>query len=973
MASIDDLMDIDDSSYNAFNPQFTEPGRVGWENYDKQDIYGLNDHNHANRLVYGQDKGKKVGKQDLYGKNKENNPYGYRDADNDLDIPDAIFIKASKLRNPQHKASSYTVPPPGSKQALFKELGITSLGFGKNSPPSKDSILSDNSSAAKEAKKETYNQPAFTSSLYNSRTTNGANSTPYMNYFTKRATNNSLDTSTRTFVSNIVPTNSLLGKRKSDDHPQSFDTQLPNLTPQPKPILKPKGTSKKGGLLDTPTHTLLPGHPGFPTRVGQATPSATTPPEKFNPSTKRKIASVHFDEEVARCRGEHDDIHQLSRADRGLVIDRQNRIPLFGHPAPSPGTVRQRRRNQDRQRRIESFIGTVRGISSAIVTSYYISRCIVNGIVRMFRGAHQRAQQIRNTVVRAVSTDSSDRKRRAVERADGTMEYEGLPGYYPTMPGTPIYLRASASAPQLTPAASGPSDSQDYSLPTTPSPLLSSSSTPGDSQRKPTPAAFVAVADKQHTEVAAQASKDSVHGDSRAPQTPEAEVGPSLVKPAAREAAPAATAEAEKAEAAAAKRAREMEEADAYDVRQATCKDGRRPGARTLAPFAPGPTRHLVPFPDRSPARFALAVAAEKVAMKEREEAEFRERRALVLASRMDELTLSQSNLEADFKASIAHERTEELRREREKQEAEAAERRRIAAEQAENQRLASEQLREEARLREARRIAEEAEQARLATVRGIIPVLSTHAAAAVDTALAVTNPSAVLANTTEGLDLLRGPIFGRLVPTSNAAYDPTGSWLNDDAVDAWFTALCARKAALAGWIKGSKTPPPFATFASQWYNHCKAGDWDMSRLQRWSRRQQIAGDRLLGVQKIFFPVNTGAHWTLLVISPLERKIQYLDSLGGRGGKWAERTARDWLKAELGKKYQADEWSMDFEEGVSELQTNSSDCGVFACWNGLAAAKGRAFGDVKAEFMPDARRAMAAIFLAGGFVGEFDL
>ncbi|GAB7362731.1 hypothetical protein MBLNU230_g3037t1 [Neophaeotheca triangularis] len=744
-----------------------------------------------------------------------------------------------------------------------------------------------------------------------------------------------------------APTNSTLGKKRKFEDNQQY----------PKSILKNHNSDK-----NNPTHTLPPWHPDFPHRAGL--PTEESPPKKKSPLLKRTSGDKTFFERPVRVALEHDTLnghlfrdqyesaYRHSHHPNTLVIDHQNRPDFSGSPRntitspprviSSPRTLRLQRQRELGQDNF--FYGpTLKNVHHAIITTYSFSRAIVNGIVRVFRGAPETFR----TTINAISTDGSDRKRRAVERADGSMEFEGLPGYYPDLPqDSPLRLLSTT-------IAAGHSNSEDQTPPATPSPPASSSS--GESQRTSAIPALTTTTDQLSTETVAEPKEPAAQDESSAPETKETSPTGHT-----QESIPVETAAPEQ---------------PAKDAETSGSSGTGYPHHALREPFAwrrdrPKALRAPPPHPaGRLP---AIMTTREKSERAERRKAR-RDASVESLLTEAQKLTLLARSRAEDEKFRTADELVAEERRK--KQDAVLA---------AEEQRLVSEQLREEARLKEERiaRVEAEkaAERARLAAERarkqaaqGIVPVLSASASASVSTALANPDPAAILAKSADGLvDLKRGPVFERILPANTS--DMTASWLNDDAVNSWFAAICARKSELVGWTKQSSKgkPPPFTHYNSAWYKAAKDKNWDMKILSRWSRRQSMSNEKLLQCEKIFFPVNTGAHWTLLIVSPRDRKIEYLDSMGGRGGKWANTTARAWLKMELGEKYVADEWRFD-DESVSQMQLNSSDCGVFACWNGLAAAKGREFEDVKGEYMMEAREAMAAVFLGGGFKGEFEL
>lgn len=203
-------------------------------------------------------------------------------------------------------------------------------------------------------------------------------------------------------------------------------------------------------------------------------------------------------------------------------------------------------------------------------------------------------------------------------------------------------------------------------------------------------------------------------------------------------------------------------------------------------------------------------------------------------------------------------------------------------------------------------------------------------------------------------------------------------AWLNDNAVNGFFAALCeAARGKLVEQRKASGNPitdtvPRYHNFLSQWYPKMtsKKGYDDV---KMWAKRAKLPGALLLKVYKLFIPLHLGNHWALLVINPQNRTLTVFDSMVSRPLMeeiW--QIARDYLRNELGDAWIEDEWTD--VDGQSAQQANGSDCGVFASFNGL----GILYGD-PTDLIPnrldliDARKMMAAILVNGGFKGEFDL
>jgi sentrin-specific protease 1 len=239
---------------------------------------------------------------------------------------------------------------------------------------------------------------------------------------------------------------------------------------------------------------------------------------------------------------------------------------------------------------------------------------------------------------------------------------------------------------------------------------------------------------------------------------------------------------------------------------------------------------------------------------------------------------------------------------------------------------------------------------------------------------LNITNPGRAIVKSPEGNDLTRKD-FATLLHSANYRTGEPEGWLNDEIINGFFTALCNGMNDKAGHTKGKV--PPYASYITGWYSSVTKNG--IKAIERWSRRKGIKGDKLLQCKRIFFPVNPGNHWSLLVICPDIHTIEYLDSLDtgysdhNRKSARYIRLARQWLEMELGNLYVADEWT-DVDRR-SAIQNNGSDCGVFTCLNGFASALelSNPTNEFGPEQIPYARRAMVSMFNLGGFNKHFEL
>ena len=320
-------------------------------------------------------------------------------------------------------------------------------------------------------------------------------------------------------------------------------------------------------------------------------------------------------------------------------------------------------------------------------------------------------------------------------------------------------------------------------------------------------------------------------------------------------------------------------------------------------------------------------------------------------------------------KLKLKAEEEARVKAEQEKAKAEAEE----AARKAEEERLANDpvaraEAEEKARKDEEERLAAEAaaqadHERKQILIRPLDPAWDDRVKEAM-----ATKRDTVLATSPEGVSLSRRD-FGTLLPQEGTSDDSSG-WLNDEIINAMFQSIVMRKAEQTQRSKHhGGTVPVYESYNSSWWQtaNSKKG---VQGLDRWGRRKNISGDKLLQCEKVFMPINTGAHWTLIIVSPQEKTIEHLDSMNGKGINALKQT-RAWLQMELGALYHPDEWTE--KRGLSGKQANSDDCGVFTIMNGLAAAKQYPYSAVKSADMPLARRTIAAILLNKGFDGDWDL
>lgn len=190
-------------------------------------------------------------------------------------------------------------------------------------------------------------------------------------------------------------------------------------------------------------------------------------------------------------------------------------------------------------------------------------------------------------------------------------------------------------------------------------------------------------------------------------------------------------------------------------------------------------------------------------------------------------------------------------------------------------------------------------------------------------------------------------------------------AWLNDEIINSYLQLITRYLRQLKQNL-GPSDRPLFHSFNTFFFSKLHKEGYE--GVQRWAKRAKIGGEQLLSVDTVFIPVHEINHWTLMVLRPVDRTIEYFDSLGSDGAfqvKWIKK----WLHGELGSKYKDDEWSV--LGSVSSRQDNGSDCGVFLLTNAKAIALGiepTAFGPSHTKLL---RRKIVAELMNGGLHGEF--
>ncbi|CAG8135174.1 unnamed protein product [Penicillium olsonii] len=190
-------------------------------------------------------------------------------------------------------------------------------------------------------------------------------------------------------------------------------------------------------------------------------------------------------------------------------------------------------------------------------------------------------------------------------------------------------------------------------------------------------------------------------------------------------------------------------------------------------------------------------------------------------------------------------------------------------------------------------------------------------------------------------------------------------AWLNDEIINSYLAILVHYLRQLNGNL-GPNDRPRFHSFNTFFYSNLR--DKGYQSVARWATRAKIGRENLLDVDTVFIPVHEVNHWTLMVVRPVDRTIEYFDSLGSAGA-YQVKSIKAWLRGELGPKYKEEEWTV--LKSVSSRQDNMSDCGVFLLINAKAIALGiepTAFGPSHTTLL---RSKIVAEIMNGGLHGEF--
>lgn len=210
------------------------------------------------------------------------------------------------------------------------------------------------------------------------------------------------------------------------------------------------------------------------------------------------------------------------------------------------------------------------------------------------------------------------------------------------------------------------------------------------------------------------------------------------------------------------------------------------------------------------------------------------------------------------------------------------------------------------------------------------------------------------------------------LIPKDFGTLLGSRAWLNDEIINSYieWVVEAANKLAPPNQAVGKEKPvPKYIAHNSFFYeNITKKGPTSTDRLMK---RKGAPGKALMQVDSIIVPICRGSHWTVGVVRPAFKTIEYFDSFGGQSKLSKEFKAhmRSWLQHQLGDYYVASEWE-EPDTGCAS-QSNGWDCGVFVCTNAFCVAFGLETSCYVERDMEMQRRRIAAVLINRGFHGDF--
>lgn len=208
---------------------------------------------------------------------------------------------------------------------------------------------------------------------------------------------------------------------------------------------------------------------------------------------------------------------------------------------------------------------------------------------------------------------------------------------------------------------------------------------------------------------------------------------------------------------------------------------------------------------------------------------------------------------------------------------------------------------------------------------------------------------------------------FGKVLPQRGVPGEDPRGWLNDTIISAYLETAVDHALTASGYKRGDI--PKQVAFSTYFYP--KLANSGAQSVTRWVGRARVGGKKLKDVERVYIPVNMhGAHWTLLVISPKFKLIEYFDSFHGNSRSIIE-NAKALLQFELKEDFKEEEWTAVGVGGPT--QTNGSDCGVFVSTTAKMISLGVDPMAYSAVDIPLQRRRIVAELMNRGFGGDLNV
>ena len=186
-----------------------------------------------------------------------------------------------------------------------------------------------------------------------------------------------------------------------------------------------------------------------------------------------------------------------------------------------------------------------------------------------------------------------------------------------------------------------------------------------------------------------------------------------------------------------------------------------------------------------------------------------------------------------------------------------------------------------------------------------------------------------------------------------------SGQWLNDETINLYMKMIQKQSDS-----KSNDESFKIHCFNSFFYQMLDENGYQ--KVARWTRRFDLFQKDL-----VLFPVHLGNHWCLGIINLKKKQLEYYDSLKGDNSRCIS-LMKHYLESESRDKKKTDfDWS-DWSEPVVNgeklpLQTNGSDCGVFAAFFAAFFARG-IYPTFSQSDMPVLRRRMVVELVQGKFL-----